>query len=80
MESDSTIHLVKDNIKPSVLKQLFLEELVKLKERLKNTPHPFCELDCPWIKYCRHYLHLGCILSDMIEIGVWTPTLRWSES
>ena len=79
MESDSTNYFLSDNIKPSVLKQLFLEEMTKVKMRLKNPPYPFCELDCPWINFCRQNLHLGCILSVMIELGVLAPTLRWSE-
>ncbi|WP_455142316.1 hypothetical protein [Candidatus Hodarchaeum mangrovi] len=79
MESDSVNYFFSDNVKPSIIKQLFLEELLILKKRLENPPHPFCELDCPWIMYCRQNLRLGCILSDMIEIGVWESTLHWSK-
>jgi len=57
-------------------RQLLLSELKKTKERMiLSTPHPYCELDCPWLFLCGKFQLSGCILSDLIDSNLlWEIT------
>jgi hypothetical protein len=63
---------------------LLLRKLQKAKERMNSTPHPYCELDCPWLILCRMLYRkipqLGCILIDLTDSSLWNGTNnRFSE-
>jgi len=62
-------------------RQLLLSELKKAKQRMISTPHPFCELDCPWLIFCRKFQLSGCILSDLIDSNLlWALTFDSMEN
>jgi len=63
----------REEFKPlySPLRELLLEELHKAELRLKETPQPYCELDCPWLNFCRKMIIKDCILSQLINSDLW---------
>jgi len=62
-------------------RQLLLSELKKAKQRMISTPHPFCELDCPWLIFCLKFQLSGCILSDLIDSNLlWAITFDSMEN
>ncbi len=60
------------------LRSYLLSELQKAKERLTSTPHPYCELDCTWLVYCRRVSPPGCILCELIDSSLWAAFLSGS--
>ncbi len=71
MGSDSfTLYSKKISNDPST-RSILLEELRKVKEKLNTTPHPYCEIDCPWLSLCRSFSSLRCILNDLIDPSSW---------
>jgi hypothetical protein len=75
MNSDLIHFIPRSQLKEVNLRTFFLCELQKANERLKTTPHPYCELDCPWLRFCQLMVikvsRLGCILSDLIDSDLW---------
>ncbi|MFW9855679.1 MAG: hypothetical protein ACFFFG_11490 [Candidatus Thorarchaeota archaeon] len=56
------------------LKHYLLRELGNAKKRIYmnlETPHPYCELDCPWLSICRQSLPPACILPDLLDSNTW---------
>ena len=48
---------------------MVLRELHQLKEKMQMPPFPFCELDCPWLRFCCKNPVSECILSLLISIN-----------
>lgn len=48
---------------------LVLEELQRLKEKMCQTPFPFCEVDCPWLTICLDITASECILSLLLSLS-----------
>ena len=71
MGSDSFLLFSKVTSRGVSTRDLLLEELQKAKENLFTTPHPYCELDCPWLAICKRSTPPGCILSDLIDPNLW---------
>jgi hypothetical protein len=75
MSPDSSSYYRDFSSSGASIKNLLLFELEKAKKRFKETPHPYCELDCPWLSFCqqieRKYSPIGCILNDLIDSRLW---------
>ncbi|UCG90759.1 MAG: hypothetical protein JSU57_03230 [Candidatus Heimdallarchaeota archaeon] len=71
MGSDSFSLYSKNTSTESSTRSILLEELQKVKEKLIATPHPYCEIDCPWLSLCRSITSPGCILNDSIDPSSW---------
>lgn len=71
MGSNSLPVFLNASIKRTPLRRLLISELQKAKIRLSQTPHPFCELDCAWLTFCRRVSPPGCILSELIDPNLW---------
>ena len=71
MGSDSFNHSLRTTPKVFSTRSLLEEELQKAKGRLKTIPHPYCEIDCPWLSLCRKTSPPGCIFSDLINPNLW---------
>lgn len=67
MDSDSFFIHNRNSKSGTSVRQMLLSELQRAKERMIFTPQPFCELDCPWLIFCKKFQLSGCILSDLIE-------------
>jgi hypothetical protein len=67
LDSDSIFPPVKKHKSGISIRTRLLFELQKVKERIITTPQPYCELDCPWLVFCRKFHLSGCILSDLID-------------
>ena len=57
-------------------REILLQELLKVSERLNQLPQPFCESDCPWLSFCQKYKLDWCILSDLIELNLLSDYLQ----
>ncbi len=71
MDSDSIFPPTKKHKSGISTRTQLLLELQKAKERTLSTPQPYCELDCPWLVYCRKFQLSGCILSDLIDSSIF---------
>jgi len=71
MGSDFFNHSLRTTPKGVSIRSLLREELQKAKKRINRTPHPYCEIDCPWLSLCRKRSPPGCILSDLINPNLW---------
>jgi hypothetical protein len=75
MSSDLNQPMSRSFLKGANLRISLLSEVQKAKERLNSTPHPYCELDCPWLRACqlmaRKISPLGCFLSDLTDSNLW---------
>lgn len=71
MGSDSFTFFPKTTPKGSSTKEILLKEIQKAKEKLSSIPQPYCELDCPWLGFCRRISSLSCILSEIIDSSSW---------
>jgi hypothetical protein len=67
MNSDSFSIQIRNSKSGISIRQTLLSEIQRAKERMISTPQPFCELDCPWLIFCKKFQLSGCILSDLIE-------------
>lgn len=78
MDTDSINLLSKTTLSGVTTRFLLLRELQKAKERLNSTPHPYCELDCHWLTFCRELYRkipqFGCILIDLTDSSLWSGT------
>ncbi len=84
MDSDSLLIQSRDSKSGISIRQILLSELHKVKERMISTPQPYCELDCPWLIFCRKFHLPGCILSDLIESNLlrnvtFNPTTKETQ-
>lgn len=72
MDSDSIFLPTKKHKSGISTRMQLLFELQKAKERIISTPQPYCELDCPWLVFCRKFQLSGCILSDLIDSSIFS--------
>ena len=80
MDSDSIFPQTKKHKSGISTRMQLLFELQKAKERIISTPQPYCELDCPWLVFCRKFQLSGCILSDLIDSSIFSNIrLNWVE-
>lgn len=80
MDSDSIFPPIKKHKSGISIRMQLLFELQKARERIISTPQPYCELDCPWLVFCRKFNLSGCILSDLIDSSFFSNiTSNWME-
>ncbi len=79
MGSDKFLYSTNSASSEPSLRSFLLNELQKAKERLTSTPHPYCELDCTWLVYCRRVSPPGCILCELIDSSLWAAFLSGSS-
>ena len=72
MGSDSFNHSLRTTPKRVSIRSLLGKELQKAKRRLTATPHPYCEINCPWLSFCKKNSPPGCILSDLVNPNLWS--------